>query len=92
MTDGLEIFLSLLKKNPVSDGEYSVNASSGIRCVMSSGSPGSPEGVSGEGDGGQAEADGDHQRHTEPAALSHAEGEGRVQPGAGRAAGERSAR
>lgn len=60
--------------------------------VTSLGSAGSPEGVSGEGDGGQTEADGDHQRHTEPAALSHAEGEGRVQPGAGRPAGERPAR
>lgn len=60
--------------------------------VLPSGSAGGPEGVSGEGDGGQAEADGDHQRHTEPAALSHAEGEGGVQPGAGRPAGERSAR
>lgn len=59
---------------------------------MISGSPGSPEGVSGEGDGRPAEADGDHQRHTEPAALSHAEGEGRVQPGAGRTAGECTAR
>lgn len=59
---------------------------------MSSGSPGGAEGVPGEGDGGQAEADGDHQRHTEPAALSHAEGEGGVQPGAGCSAGERAAR
>lgn len=59
---------------------------------MCSGSAGGPEGVSGEGDGGPAEADRDHQRHTEPAALSHVEGEGRVQPGAGRTAGERSAR
>lgn len=62
-------------------------------CVLTcSGSAGGSEGVPGEGDGGQAEADGDHQRHTEPAALSHAEGESRVQPGAGRPAGERSAR
>lgn len=59
---------------------------------MSSGPPGRPEGVSGESDGGPAEADGDHQRHTEPAALSHVKGKGRVQPGAGRAAGERPAR
>lgn len=59
---------------------------------MSLGSAGSTEGVSGKGDGGQTEADGDHQRHTEPAAVSHAEGEGWVQPRAGRPAGERSAR
>ena len=61
-------------------------------CLTSSGPAGVSEGVPGEGDGGPAEADGDHQRHPEPAALPHAEGEGRVQPGAGRPAGERSAR
>lgn len=58
----------------------------------SSGPAGSSEGVSGEGDGGQAEADRDHQRHSEPAAVPYAKRKGRVQPGAGRAAGERSPR
>lgn len=60
--------------------------------MICAGSAGRPEGVAGEGDGGPAEADGDHERHPEPAPLSHAEGEGGVQPGAGRPAGERSAR
>lgn len=46
--------------------------------LTSSGPAGSSEGVSGEGDGGQIEADWNYQRYTEPAALSHAEGEGRV--------------
>ena len=39
------------------------------------GSAGSSEGVSGEGDGGQAETDRDQQCHPEPAAVPHAEGE-----------------
>lgn len=74
-------------------GNIEINMIQTVTCDLTSlGSAGSPEGVSGEGDGGQTEADGDHQRHTEPAALSHAEGEGRVQPGAGRPAGERPAR
>lgn len=60
--------------------------------LPSSGSAGGSEGVAGEGDGGQAETDGDHQRHPEPAALPHAEGKGGVQPRAGRSAGKRSPR
>lgn len=56
------------------------------------GPAGCPAGIPGEGDGGPAQADGDHQRNTEPAALPHAEGKGRVQPGAGRAAWKRPAR
>lgn len=63
-----------------------------VKGVTFSGSAGGSAGVSGEGDGRPPEADWNHQRHTEPAAVSHAEGEGRVQPGAGRAAGKRSAR
>lgn len=57
-----------------------------------SGSAGISEGLPAEGDGGQVEADGDQQRHPEPAAVPHAEGEGGDQPGAGRSAGQRSAR
>lgn len=44
--------------------------------VWLSGSAGVAEGLPAEGDGGQAEADGDQQRHPEPAAVPHAEGEG----------------
>lgn len=40
-----------------------------------SGSAGGSEGVPAEGDGGQVETDRDQQRHPEPAAVSHAEGE-----------------
>lgn len=38
------------------------------------------EGVSDQSDGGPFETDGDKQRHTEPAALPHAQGESRAQP------------
>lgn len=41
-----------------------------------SGPAGGSEGLPAEGDGGAAEADGGQQRHPEPAALPHAEGEG----------------
>lgn len=41
-----------------------------------SGSAGIAEGLPAEGDGGQIEADGDQQRHAEPAPVPHAEGEG----------------
>lgn len=40
-----------------------------------SGSAGGSKGLPAEGDGGQAEADGDQQRHAEPVALPHAQGE-----------------
>lgn len=60
--------------------------------VGRSGSAGGTEGFPAEGDGGPVEADGDQQRHPEPAAVPHAEGEGRDQPRAGRPAGQRSAR
>lgn len=57
-----------------------------------SGSAGVSEGFPAEGDGGQVEADRDQQRHPEPAAVPHAEGESGDQPRAGCSAGQRPAR
>lgn len=63
---------------------------SGSPCTT--GSAGVTERLPAEGYGGPAETDGDQQRHPEPAAVPHVEGEGGDQPRAGRPAGQRPAR
>lgn len=61
-----------------------------ISVLVRSGPAGGSEGVPAEGPGGPAQTDGGDQCHSEPAAVPHVEGEGGVQPGAGRSSGKRS--
>lgn len=71
-------------------GLWDKNLKSDSPCT--SGSAGIAERLPAEGHGGPAETNRDQQCHTEPAAVPHAKGEGRDQPGTGRPAGQRPAR